>query len=195
MATSTKSPSSVGELPTLSDIDLGIIQYLSNDPRCSVSQMAEDLDLPKSTVRHRLNRIIENGLIEFTAIVNPLQFGFHTWVILEIQAQLSHLQSIGEKLAALPQVYFVGLTTGGYDILVGAVFRSTDELTDFMLGPVARIPGIVRTSTSTVMKALKRTSAFGLLGAPTSAEALTPASKSRAGQARTNKRPVKKSGP
>jgi Lrp/AsnC family transcriptional regulator for asnA, asnC and gidA len=187
MANSTKSPARSGKPPALTDVDLSIIRYLSNDPRCSVSQMAQDLTLPESTVRHRLNRIMEAGLIEFTAIVDPLQFGFNTWIILEIQAKLSHLQSIGEKLAALPQVYFVGLTTGGYDILVGAVFRSTDELAEFVTGPLARIPGIIRTSTSNVMKALKRTSAFGLLGAPAPIEALAPARKPRPRKPRARK--------
>ena len=150
----------------LSDTDLSIIKCLSLDPRSPVVKIAEELALPESTVHHRLKRIIESGLIEFTAIVDPLQFGFDTWVIIELQVELSLLQVVGEKLAALPQVYFVGLTTGGYDILAGAVFKSTDELAEFIIGPIAKIRGIVRISTSTVLKALKRTSAFGVLGTP-----------------------------
>ena len=82
----------------LSDIDLNIIGYLSNDPRCSVTKMAEDLEMPESTVRHRLNRILKTGLIEFAAIVDPLQFGFNTWTIMEIEADLKRVESVGEQL-------------------------------------------------------------------------------------------------
>lgn len=145
------------------EIELGIIRCLSQNPRCPVSRIAQVLNLPESTVRHRLKRIVDSGLIEFTAIVNPLQFGFHTWVIMEVEAELRDLEEVGKRLAELQQVYFVGLTAGGYDILVGAVFRSTEELTAFMVGPIAGIPGITRVSTSLVLKAIKRTSAFGVL--------------------------------
>jgi Lrp/AsnC family transcriptional regulator, regulator for asnA, asnC and gidA len=147
----------------LSQSDLNIIGYLSNDPRCSVSKMAEDLEMPESTVRHRLNRILETGLIEFAAIVNPLEFGFNTWTIMEVQAQLNRVEAVGETLASFQEVYFVGLTSGGYDLLVGAVFRSTEEHRHFVTTKLANIPGIVRTSTSNVLKVFKRTSAFGLL--------------------------------
>jgi Lrp/AsnC family transcriptional regulator for asnA, asnC and gidA len=177
----------------LSEIDLNIIGYLSNDPRCSVTKMAEDLAMPESTVRHRLNRILQTGLIEFAAIVDPLQFGFNTWTIMEIQADLNRVEAVGERLATFPEVYFVGLTTGGYDLLVGAVFRSTEELSGFVTTKLANIPGIVRTSTSSVLKVFKRTSAFGLLrGLPLSGT-LVPdivgATKSRRSRAR---RPAKK---
>jgi Lrp/AsnC family transcriptional regulator, regulator for asnA, asnC and gidA len=145
----------------LSQSDLNIIGYLSNDPRCSVSKMAEDLEMPESTVRHRLNRILETGLIEFAAIVNPLEFGFNTWTIMEVQAQLNRVEAVGETLASFQEVYFVGLTSGGYDLLVGAVFRSTEEHRHFVTTKLANIPGIVRTSTSNVLKVFKRTSAEG----------------------------------
>ncbi len=158
----------------LSDIDLNIIGYLSNDPRCSVTKMAEDLEMPESTVRHRLNRILKTGLIEFAAIVDPLQFGFNTWTIMEIEADLKRVESVGEQLAAFPEVYFVGLTAGGYDLLVGAVFRSTEELSAFVTAKLANIPGIARVSTSSVLKVFKRTSAFGLLRGLPLSETLVP---------------------
>lgn len=147
----------------LAETDMAIIKCLSEDPRCPVAKIAQELKLPESTVRHRLKRIVESGLIEFTAIVNPLQFGFTTWVIMEVHVELAHLKRAGEQLASFPQVYFVGLTAGGYDILVGAVFRSTDELSDFITGQLAQIVGITRISTSSVLKVLKRTQAFGVL--------------------------------
>jgi Lrp/AsnC family transcriptional regulator for asnA, asnC and gidA len=149
-----------------SDQDLSIISHLSRDPRCSVTRLAETLGMPESTVRHRLRKILGTGAIEFAAIVNPLEFGFHIWEIIEIQVDLDCAEAAAEKLASLPEVYFVGLTTGGYDILVGAVFRSTDDLRRFVTEQLAIIPGIQRTATSNVLKVFKRTSAFGVLQGP-----------------------------
>ncbi|HZT18901.1 MAG TPA: Lrp/AsnC ligand binding domain-containing protein, partial [Dongiaceae bacterium] len=64
-----------------------------------------------------------------------------------------------------PEVYFVGITTGNYDILVGAVFRSNDEMLEFITAYLPRIPGITRTSTSTVLDVVKRFLTFAVPGA------------------------------
>jgi Lrp/AsnC family transcriptional regulator for asnA, asnC and gidA len=150
------------ELLQLAPADLGIIRCLNDDPRSSVAKIAAHLRMPESTVRHRLSRLIRHRIIEFTAVANPLQLGYQIWAIIEIQADLRKMRAVAQQLAAAPEVYFVGLTTGGYDILAGAVFRSNDELLEFMTGALARIPGIIRTSTSSVLQVVKRSLTFGL---------------------------------
>lgn len=140
----------------ITDIDVEIIRCLNRDARSSVSKMAEELEMPESTVRHRLNRMIEEGMIEFTAVPNPLHLGYQIWAIMEIQAKLAAVRSIARELAKSPEVYFVSITTGTYDILIGAVFRSNDELLKFMTDRLPRIPGIERTRTATVLDVVKR---------------------------------------
>ncbi len=140
----------------ITDVDVDIIRCLNRDARSSVSKIAEELSMPESTVRHRLNRMIREGMIEFTAVPNPLHLGYQIWAIMEIQAKLSAVRSIARELAKSPEVYFVSITTGNYDILIGAVFRSNDELLKFMTDRLPRIPGIERTRTATVLDVVKR---------------------------------------
>jgi len=116
--------------------------------------------MPESTVRHRLNRMTRLGIIEFTALTNPLHLGYQIWAIMEIQAALPKIRSVAQQLAAAPHVNFVGITTGSYDILAAAVFRSNRELLDFITNRVSKIPGIIRTSTSSVLEVVKRTMSF-----------------------------------
>jgi Lrp/AsnC family transcriptional regulator for asnA, asnC and gidA len=145
----------------LAPADLGIIRCLNEDPRAPVAQIASRLRMPESTVRHRLGRLRRNRVIEFTAVVNPLQLGFQTWAILEIQADLRKVRAVAERLSAAPEVYFVGLTTGSYDLLVGAVFRTNDALLEFITGTLAGTPGIIRTNTSSILQVVKRSLTFG----------------------------------
>lgn len=145
-----------GNRTSISETDIRIIGCLNEDARSSVAKIAARLDMPESTVRHRLNRLVDEGIIEFTAVPNPLHLGYQIWAIMEIQAELSAVRSIARHLAAMPEVYFVGITTGSYDILLGAVFRSNDELLEFMTGYLPKIDGIVRTTTSTVLDVVKR---------------------------------------
>jgi Lrp/AsnC family transcriptional regulator for asnA, asnC and gidA len=141
-------------------LDVEIIRSLQGDPRGSVAKIAGRLGVPESTVRHRLNRLVRRGLIEFTVMTNPLRLGYQIWAIVEIQAEMPKIRAVAKSLAGAPEVYFVGITTGGYDVLAAAVFRSNQELLDFITRRLSRVPGIVRTTTSSVLEVVKRTPTF-----------------------------------
>jgi Lrp/AsnC family transcriptional regulator for asnA, asnC and gidA len=153
-------PEGTTEAIKLTPMDLSIMRALQEDPRRTVANIAQRLRAPASTVRHRLNRLIKHTIIEFSVVTNPLQLGYRVWALIEIQAELAQVQALARRLAAEPEVSFVAVTTGGYDILIAAVFRSNEELYAFMTGHVSKLPGIIRTSTSTVLDLVKRTLAF-----------------------------------
>src|SRR5262249_10550468 len=46
-------------------LDLDIIRCLQDDARSSVAGIAGRLRVPESTVRHRLNRLVKEGVVEF----------------------------------------------------------------------------------------------------------------------------------
>jgi|SRR5579871_2226566 len=146
----------------LSDADVRIIQCLQKDARSSVAGLAQTLRMPTSSVRVRLQRLVENGVLKFDAMANPLRLGYQVWVMLEIQVDITRTESVANRLASEPQIYLVYIMTGGYDILVGAVFRSNEEFLEFITRRLARIPGITRTSSSSVLKMVKRTMSFPL---------------------------------
>jgi Lrp/AsnC family transcriptional regulator, regulator for asnA, asnC and gidA len=146
--------------PLLAPIDIRIIQCLHESARSPGSRIATKLGLPESTVRHRLNRLVRLGIIEFAAVVNPLQLGYQIWAQFHLEVQLPKIRAVAQQLARLPPVYFVGITAGGYDVLVGAVFASNAEILNFMAGPMARIPGIMKVSTSSILEVVKRIMTF-----------------------------------
>jgi len=146
----------------LAPIDVRIIRALHENARSSMSKIASRLAMPESTVRHRLNRLVRLGIIEFAAIVNPLQLGYQIWAQFHVEVELARMRSVAQRLARAPQVYFVGIATGGYDVLVGAVFRTNKELLDFITGPMAKVPGIVGISTSSILEVVKRSMTFDL---------------------------------
>lgn len=146
----------------LAPADIRIIQCLTKDARSSMAKIADELKIPESTVRNRVNRLVRTGVIEFAVMTNPLHLGYGSWAIIEVQAELKKIRAVARRLAEVPEVYFVGITTGGYDLLVGAVFRSNEELLNFVTGRLANIPGIIRTSTSSVLELVKRNMTFSL---------------------------------
>lgn len=136
--------------------DISIIRCLHRDARMSVAQIAKTVALPESTVRNRLSRLIESGILDFFAVTDPLKLGYQLWVMIAIQAELTHIDKAAKNLTEIPEVYFVAVTTGGYEIMVSAVFRSNDEFLRFVTERLSTIPGITRTVTYNVLKIYKR---------------------------------------
>jgi Lrp/AsnC family transcriptional regulator for asnA, asnC and gidA len=146
----------------ITPLDVGIIAALHRDARKSFVKIAQQLKVPESTVRHRLNRLVRHGVLEFAAVANPLRMGYQIWAIIEIQAEPTRIPGVARQLAKAPEVYFVGITTGRCDIFVGAVFRSNGELLEFLTTRLAAIRGITRTSTSMVLDVVKRSLALAV---------------------------------
>jgi Lrp/AsnC family transcriptional regulator for asnA, asnC and gidA len=149
-------PAQKARFTGVSSIDLRIIECLQSDARMTVSKIAAAIEEPESTVRNRLNKLIDTKTIEFATLVDPLKFGYQIWAIIEIQVATQNIRSVAKSVAEIPEVYFVGITTGGREIFANAIFRSNEELLDFLDGPLARIPGIIRTSTSNILQLVKR---------------------------------------
>ena len=141
----------------IDDIDTEIIRYLQQDARIAVATIAEKIDVAESTVRHRLNRLVSQEIVELSAWLNPEKAGHQVWVMLDLSVDMRKIDDVAHRLAEAPQVYYIGIATGAYDIHAAAVFRSNDDLLKFMTGPLASIPGIQRVSTSTIIKKIKRT--------------------------------------
>lgn len=136
--------------------DISIIRCLHDDARMSVAQIAKTVGLPESTVRNRMGRLTESGILDFVAVTDPLKLGYQLWVMIAIQVELDRIDSVAENLSAIPEVYFVAVTTGGYEIMVSAAFRSNDEFLRFVTERLSAIPGITRTNTYNVLKIYKR---------------------------------------
>ena len=58
-------------MTALDEIDIGIIRYLHKDARAPAKAIAETLNVPESTVRNRMARLVDANIIEFVAKTVP----------------------------------------------------------------------------------------------------------------------------
>jgi Lrp/AsnC family transcriptional regulator for asnA, asnC and gidA len=103
---------------------------------------------------------VKAGILEFAAMTNPLRLGYQVWALIEIQAEIAKIEAVAQQLARAPEVYLVGITTGRYDIHVGAVFRTNEEFLGFITGRLSKIPGITRVSSSPILRVVKRSMSY-----------------------------------
>ncbi|HHI01394.1 MAG TPA: Lrp/AsnC family transcriptional regulator, partial [Thermococcus litoralis] len=61
----------------MDEIDKNILKLLQEDGRMSYSEIARRIGVPESTVRLRVKRLIEEGIIrKFAALINPFKAGY-----------------------------------------------------------------------------------------------------------------------
>jgi Lrp/AsnC family transcriptional regulator for asnA, asnC and gidA len=137
------------------ETDRRIIALLQADGRRPNVDMAAELGLAEGTIRKRLDRLLTDGVIRITAIVDPPRVGLDTSAVITVQVDLSLVDDIVRQLAALPAVQSVSVTTGNWDLILEAVFPTDRQLLGFLKDQVSTIPGVRRTETSHVLRRVK----------------------------------------
>jgi Lrp/AsnC family transcriptional regulator for asnA, asnC and gidA len=142
------------------ELDVNIMKHLHQDARAPMKAIADSLGVPESTVRHRLGRLVGSGVIEFLALTNPLRLGHSVWVMMEIEVQTRRIRHAAQELSKIPEIYFVYITTGSFDIFAGATFATNEELVDFLTNILSKVEGIVRVNTRSILEVHKRAFKF-----------------------------------
>jgi len=150
----------------LDAIDAKILGLLHGDGRMTNTEVARRLGLAEATVRKRVARLLDRGVMQFQAWVDPLKVGYEVYAIIQIQASPAHIESVAESLAKFPEIAFLGVCTGDFDLFAAAVFRSNADLYDFLTRRLSAVSGINRTSTSSMIRLVKREYAFPVPAVP-----------------------------
>src|SRR5262245_59165020 len=140
----------------LDQTDVEIIRMLQADARRPNTDIARRLGVAETTVRNRIERLTREGVVQCGAWTDPLKIGYQTYAIIQIQVAPPRLEKVAQVLAELPEVFLLGVATGGFDIVAAAVFRSNEHLYELMTKRLARIAGIQRTSTLGIVRIVKR---------------------------------------
>jgi Lrp/AsnC family transcriptional regulator for asnA, asnC and gidA len=139
----------------LDALDRDILALLQEDARLPNRVIAARVGSSEPTVRRRIDRMIEDGLIKIVAVASPFALGHTLMAILGLQIDRSYQSQIEEALRAIPEVRFVGLTLGSYDMIVEVWLPSTNALLEFLTDTLSALPGIQRAEAWQVLKLSK----------------------------------------
>ncbi len=146
----------------LDAVDRQIVSLLQQDGRMPNVEIARRVGVSEATVRKRLDRLLDDGVMRITAVPNAAKVGFSTVTFITLDVDLSSLDRIADRLGRLPEVRAVYYTTGETDLVVEAWFHSSEQLLRFLTQQVATIPGIKQAATSHVLRTLKDSSTWVL---------------------------------
>lgn len=139
----------------LSLLDQRIVAALQVDGRASWRNIAHLVGSSESTVARRARELLDAGAIRSTAMVDPVRVGQGYPVLLQLRCEPSRGSAVAKALADHPDVRFVTVVTGPFDVLAELIVPSTRHLMAFLFEELASIKGITDTSTETVLRNFK----------------------------------------
>jgi len=130
------------------NLDWKIIQLLMDDGRLSSADIARMLgDISSRMVTNRINILTREGVINIRSVVDPEKVGYCVLADVFIEVEPGRLQDVTEELQSYSQISYLALAIGEMDILVSIRARELDELYDFVIETIGKIPGVRHTKT------------------------------------------------
>jgi Lrp/AsnC family transcriptional regulator, regulator for asnA, asnC and gidA len=132
-------------------IAIAILRHLQ-DGRKSFKEIANDLSLAENTVRARVNRLKEEGVLDIIGMVDPAGIPGHTMVYIGIKLNTMNLVEKGQEFVNLKGVVSVSVVTGRFDLMLQVLLKEGFGLLEFYIDEVSRIDGVQAVETFVVYK-------------------------------------------
>lgn len=123
----------------------------------TVIDLARSLGVTEVTARRKLKRLLNDGVMRVVATVDPFDVGYETPVIIGLKVAMGQLDAVAERLSSLPQVRYVGASTGRVDLIIEVVVRTNLELAQFLMNELASIDGVLDSETNLIVRIYKQT--------------------------------------
>ena len=131
--------------------NLAIIKHLRNG-RKSYKKIAQNLSLSENTVRTRVQKLMDEGVLEIKGLVNPESIDGHRVVMVGVKLQSMDLVNKGEEFSNLKGVVSVSVVTGRFDLILIVFLKPGFGLLEFYTEEVSKIKDVQSVETFVVYK-------------------------------------------
>ncbi len=140
----------------LDQTDWQIIAILMQDGRTSSANISRKLgDVSARTVTNRIETLTQSGIINIRSIVNPDIVGYSVLADVFIEVHPGKLREVSDRLEKYPQISYLALATGDTDIIASIRSKDIEELYNFVIEEIGKIPGVRHTETYPLPLTLK----------------------------------------
>ncbi len=134
-------------MDNLDALDNKLIKLLEQNAWQRSETLAKVLHVSSATIRRRLRRLIQKGVLRAVAIADSGTVALPLTAIIALNVAHQDINHVTETLAGLPEIIWCALTTGQFDVIVLAQFHSTEELHKFLQGTLPMIKSIKESET------------------------------------------------
>ena len=142
-------------------IDRAIVARLQYDGRMPFTDIAADLGISEGTVRRRVKRLTEGGVLQIVAIVEPQFLGWSAAAMIGVTVEAGRVDAVAERIAQFPEVSYLFMAAGEFDLFVEVFCRDREHFVSFLSQRLQQVPGVERTQTFTILKMYKLSYRWG----------------------------------
>lgn len=135
----------------IDETDITILRHLQ-DGRKSFKRIAQEMSIAENTVRSRVTRLVDNGVLQVTGTVVPGAIPGHSVVYIGVKLQSMDLVRKGREISKLKGVVSVSVVTGRYDLILVVLLKEGFSLLEFYTEQMSRIKGVDSVETFVVYK-------------------------------------------
>ncbi|HLY33327.1 MAG TPA: Lrp/AsnC ligand binding domain-containing protein [Jatrophihabitantaceae bacterium] len=144
----------------IDDTSKAIIAQLQDDGRRSYASIGQAVGLSEAAVRQRVQKLVDNEVMQIVAVTDPMQLGFARQAMIAITAS-GDIDAIADQLAKIDEVDYIVVTAGSVDLLVEVVVEDDEHLLRLVNDRIRSIGGVLRTETFMYLKLVKQTYNWG----------------------------------
>jgi len=136
-------------------MDRRIVAALQRDGRRPFTSIAKELGLSEAAVRQRVARLQGAGIMQVVAVADPMALGYTAMAMVAISVDGGARKRVAEAVGRLPEVSYLVLTAGSFDMLAEVVCEDNDHLLRLLSEDLAGIQGVRQTETFVYLRLLK----------------------------------------
>ncbi len=135
----------------IDETNKAIIRQLT-DGRKAYSAIAEELSITENTVRSRVNKLIDEGILHICGLVNPEYLPEVQVVVMGVKLKTLDLGRKAQEFSRLKGVVSAIVVTGRYDLIVQVLLSEEENLSllDFFKKELSKVPEISEVETFVV---------------------------------------------
>lgn len=145
----------------IDDLDREIIRRMQYDGRTPFTAIAAQVGVSEGTVRNRVKRLIDGGVMQVVAVAEPQFLGWNAAAMIGVTVQREQIDAVAHRIAQFPEVSYLFMASGAFDLFVEVFARDMEYLVSFLNEKLRRVPGVERTETFMILKMYKLSYRWG----------------------------------
>lgn len=139
----------------MDELDIQILDALQTDGRTPFTKIAKQVGVAESTIRSRYACLVDSGIVQTIAVIDPFSLGYNAPALIGISIESGKINTVAKALELIPEVSYLVLTLGGFDLMVEVFCRDREHLTNLITNQIQAITGIRATETLVIGKIFK----------------------------------------
>lgn len=157
-------------LDGIDKINVRILDELQDNARLSNVDLAARVGLSASPCLARVRALEEDGIISrYVALLDPLKVGLSVSVFIQVSLEKQTEQMLERFQTAIgnvPEVMECYLMTGDSDYLLRVIVADVQELQNFIVNRLSKVPGVANIRSSVALKQVKYKTALPMVRQP-----------------------------